>query len=92
MLKLYNIFESVILEQQLNTSKPFDGLGLRDVITINANGTELPFEVIGTTNNQVEFEILLPKSIYTGFRWFGDKNEGVKNGNLKLNTANKKTG
>ena len=62
MLKLYNIFESVILEQQLNTSKPFDGLGLRDVITINANGTELPFEVIGTTNNQVEFEILLPKS------------------------------
>ena len=92
MLKLYNIFESVILEQQLNTSKPFDGLGLRDVITINANGTELPFEVIGTTNNQVEFEILLPKSIYTGFRWFGDKNEGVKNGNLKLDTVNKKTG
>ena len=92
MLKLYNIFESVILEQQLNTSKPFDGLGLGEVITITANGDELPFEVIGSTNNQVEFELLLPKSIYTGFRWFGDKNEGVVNGNLKLNTASKKTG
>jgi predicted DNA-binding transcriptional regulator YafY len=30
--------------------------------------------------------------MYSGYRWFADKNEGIVNGNLKLNTVNKKTG
>lgn len=92
MLKLNDIFESVLLEQQLNPSNPFQGLSNRDVIIINANGNEIPFEVLNTSGNDVELEILLPKSIYSGYRWFADKNEGIVNGNLKLNTVNKRTG
>lgn len=92
MLKLYNIFESVILEQQLNPSNPFQGLSNRDIVTIVTNNAEIPFEVIGMDGEQLELEILLPKSIYTGFRWFVDKNEGIVNGTLKFTTANKRTG
>lgn len=92
MLKLNDIFESVLSEQQLNPSNPFQGLSNRDVITINANGNEIPFEVLNTSGNEVELEILLPKSMYSGYRWFADKNEGIVNGNLKLNTVNKRTG
>ena len=92
MLKLNDIFESVLLEQQLNPSNPFQGLSNRDVIIINANGNEIPFEVLNTSGNDVELEILLPKSMYSGYRWFADKNEGIINGNLKLNTVNKRTG
>ena len=92
MLKLNDIFESVLLEQQLNPSNPFQGLSNRDVIIINANGYDLPFEVLNTSGNEVELEILLPKSVYSGYRWFADKNEGIVNGNLKLSTVNKRTG
>ena len=92
MLKLNDIFESVLLEQQLNPSNPFQGLSNRDVIIINANGYDLPFEVLNTSGNEVELEILLPKSVYSGYRWFADKNEGIVNGNLRLNTVNKRTG
>jgi hypothetical protein len=41
MLKLNDIFESVLLEQQLNPSNPFQGLSNRDVIIINANNNEI---------------------------------------------------
>jgi hypothetical protein len=92
MLKLNDIFESVLLEQQLNPSNPFQGLSNRDVIIINANNNEIPFEVLNTSGNEVELEILLPKSVYSGYRWFADKNEGIVNGNLRLNTVNKRTG
>ena len=92
MLKLNDIFESVLLEQQLNPSNPFQGLSNLDVIIINANGYDLPFEVLNTSGNEVELEILLPKSVYSGYRWFADKNEGIVNGNLKLSTVNKRTG
>ena len=92
MLKLNDIFESVLLEQQLNPSNPFQGLSNRDVITLNVGGNEIPFEVLNTSGNDVELEILLPKSVYSGYRWFADKNEGIVNGNLKLNTVNKRTG
>ena len=90
MLKLYNIFKEIILEETLSLSRPFSKLSVGDTFVINTPQGGYTFEVTQNLGNEWGFESLNVNSTLTGFRWFIDKNASVDNGTLKFRTLTKR--
>lgn len=89
MLKLYNIFKQIILEETLSLSKPFAQLSVGDTFFIDTQQGRYMFEVTQNVGNEWGFESLNVGSTLTGFRWFIDKNVSVTNGSLVFRTMSK---
>ena len=90
MIKLYNIFKQIILEETLAMARPFANLSVGDSFFIDTQQDRYLFEVTQNLGNEWGFESLNVGSTLTGFRWFIDKNASVSNGTLKFRTSSKK--
>jgi len=89
MIKLYNIFKQIILEETLAMARPFANLSVGDSFFIDTQQGRYLFEVTQDLGNEWGFESLNVGSTLTGFRWFIDKNASVSNGTLKFRTSSK---
>lgn len=89
MVKLYNIFKQIILEETLAMARPFANLSVGDSFFIDTQQGRYLFEVTQNLGNEWGFESLNVGSTLTGFRWFIDKNASVSNGTLKFRTSSK---
>jgi len=89
MIKLYNVFKQIILEETLALTKPFANLSVGDSFFIDTQQGRYMFDVTQNLGNEWGFESLNVGSTLTGFRWFIDKNASVSNGTLKFKTLSK---
>jgi hypothetical protein len=89
MIKLYNIFKQIILEETLAMARPFANLSVGDSFFIDTQQGRYLFDVTQDLGNEWGFESLNVGSTLTGFRWFIDKNASVSNGTLKFRTSSK---
>jgi hypothetical protein len=89
MIKLYNVFKQIILEETLALTKPFANLSVGDSFFIDTQQGRYMFDVTQNLGNEWGFESLNVGSTLTGFRWFIDKNVSVSNGTLKFKTLSK---
>ena len=89
MIKLYNVFKQIILEETLALTKPFANLSVGDSFFIDTQQGRYMFDVTQNLGNEWGFESLNVGSTLTGFRWFIDKNASVSNGTLKFRTLSK---
>jgi hypothetical protein len=89
MIKLYNIFKQIILEETLAMARPFANLSVGDSFFIDTQQGRYLFDVTQNLGNEWGFESLNVGSTLTGFRWFIDKNASVSNGVLRFRTISK---
>ena len=89
MIKLYNVFKQIILEETLALTKPFANLSVGDSFFIDTQQGRYMFDVTQNLGTEWGFESLNVGSTLTGFRWFIDKNASVSNGTLKFKTLSK---